>query len=198
MYDADVRVAVGSGNPAKRRAVERVLPAATVEAIPVESGVPEQPRGRADTVRGAVTRARRALAAGAYDYGIGVEGGVATAVDGIAADGTTADGTADDGAPASGGRDPDRLYLVMWAAVTDGDRTGRGGGPTFELPDRVARRVRDGEELGPVMDDVLGTEGVAREQGAAGVFTGGRLARDEALAAAVTAACGPFVCDLYD
>ena len=100
-----MRVGVGSGNPVKRRAVEAVLDAgedafgegATVEAVPVDSGVSEQPRGHRETVAGAETRARNALAAGAYDLGVGIEGGVA------------------DVAAAPG------LFLVMWAAVADGD-----------------------------------------------------------------------------
>nr|WP_259372649.1 inosine/xanthosine triphosphatase [Halostella salina] len=55
-------VGVGSGNPVKVAATERVLAGrgASVEAVPVDSGVSEQPRGRAETVTGAETRARRA------------------------------------------------------------------------------------------------------------------------------------------
>lgn len=172
-------VCVGSGNPVKRRAVESVLggeegfaEGAVVEAIPVESGVSEQPTSHAETVAGAETRARNALEAG-YDLGVGIEGGVATF----------------DGAPG--------LYLVMWAAATDGDRLERGAGPAIRLPERIAERVRAGEELGPVMDDVLDEEGVARGRGAAGAFTGGRVSRREALATAVAGALGSFATDLY-
>jgi inosine/xanthosine triphosphatase len=168
-----LHVGVGSGNPVKRRAVARVLTTATVETVPVESGVSEQPRGHAETVAGAENRARRALASGAYDYGVGIEGGVAEF----------------EGA--------DGLFLVMWAAATDGTQVGRAGGPSLELPGRVASRVRAGEELGPVMDDILGTDDVARKAGAAGAFTRGRLPRADALADAVAGAFAPFSCDLY-
>jgi inosine/xanthosine triphosphatase len=169
----EVRVGVGSGNPVKRRAVASVLGTATVETVQVDSGVAEQPRGHAETVAGAENRARRALAAAAFDYGVGIEGGVAEF-----------DGT-------------DGLFLVMWAAATDGTRTGRAAGPSLELPARIASRVRAGEELGPVMDDVLGTDDVARKEGAAGAFTRGRLPRADALADAVAGAFAPFSCDLY-
>jgi len=47
------------------------------------------------------------------------------------------------------------------------------------------------------MDDRLRTDGVATRGGAAGALTGGRVDRDEALAAAVCGALGPFVSDLY-
>ena len=168
-------VGVGSENPVKRRTVVAALerPDATVKAVAVDSGVSEQPTGRAETVAGAETRAERALAAGGYDLGVGIEGGVADV----------------DAAPG--------LYLVMWAAVTDGDRLERGAGPAVRLPAAVADRVRGGEELGPVMDDRLDESGVARGRGAVGVLTGGRIDRTEALSAAVAGALGPFVTDLY-
>jgi inosine/xanthosine triphosphatase len=166
-----VHVAVGSGNPVKRDAVQRALPAATVEAIPVDSGVSEQPWGDDETVEGARNRARRALGPD-YDLGVGLEGGVA----------------ARDGG----------LFLVMWAAATDGDRTEVGGGPRLRLPEDVAGRLHDGAELGPVMDDLLDTSGVAENRGAAGVLTGGTTDRTEALRTAVAGALGPFVTEHFE
>jgi non-canonical (house-cleaning) NTP pyrophosphatase len=65
------------------------------------------------------------------------------------------------------------------------------------LPDRIADRVRAGEELGPVMDEVLGEDDVARNQGAAGALTAGSIDREEALASAVAGALGPFVTGHY-
>lgn len=182
-----MRIAVGSGNPVKRDATERVLSDAKIVAEPVPSGVPEQPIGRAETRRGARNRAERALRSGSYDLGVGLEGGVAAVDD---ADGDPA------GEPSSP-TDADDLYLIMWGAVTDGDRRGVGGGPSYPLPDSIAGRIRGGEELGPVMDDVLGESGVAESQGAAGALTDGRTTRTDALAAAVAAAAGPFLTDLY-
>ncbi|WP_224332557.1 DUF84 family protein [Haloprofundus halobius] len=168
-----MRIAVGSENPVKRAAVEAVARDATVEAVAVSSGVSEQPRGHAKTIAGAETRAWHALDAGEYDYAVGLEGGVASF-----------DGAED-------------LYLVMWAAVTDGVRVGRGSGPSVRLPSRIAARIRGGEELGPVMDDVLDTTGIASGEGAAGVLTGGRIDRETALSTAVAGALGPFVSELY-
>ncbi|PSQ55891.1 DUF84 domain-containing protein [Halobacteriales archaeon SW_8_68_21] len=185
-----LRVGVGSGNPVKRRAVELTLGSATdadlpadpsgvaIESVPVDSGVSEQPTGHAETVAGAENRAAAVLEVDAgspsgYDLGVGIEGGVAEF------DGTN-------------GR-----YLTMWAAVTDGDRVGRAAGPSLALPTDVAARVDDGEELGPMMDDRLGADGVATRGGAAGALTAGRVDRAEALAAAVSGAIGPFVSDLY-
>jgi inosine/xanthosine triphosphatase len=172
-----MRIAVGSGNPVKRRAVESAvastLKEADVVAESVDSGVSEQPRGQAETIAGAETRAANALGTGEYDLGVGLEGGVAE----------------------FGGADG--LFLIMWGAVTDGEEFGYGAGPSFRLPESIGERVVAGEELGPVMDDVLGEEDVAKNQGAAGALSAGVVDRDDALGAAVAAAMGPFVSGQY-
>ena len=173
-----MRVGVGSTNPVKLSAAESALSGVAespvVEPVAVESGVSEQPVGERETALGAANRARNVLDSGEFDLGIGLEGGVAEVE---AADG---------------------LFLIMWAAATDGDRLGRGAGPRLRLPDAIATRVRDGEELGPVMDDVLGVENVAEKRGAAGALTGGIVDRESALAQAVAGALGPFVTDRYE
>ena len=167
-------VGVGSGNPVKVAAVEDALGGrfdARVESAPVESGVSEQPFGEEETIEGAENRARQAVCSG--DLGVGLEGGVADVA-----------GT-------------DGLYLIMWAAVTDGETMGHGAGPRIQLPESVARRIRDGEELGPVMDDLLGEDDVAKNQGAAGALTDGIIDRQEALEHAVAGALAPFVTEFY-
>ncbi len=171
-----MRIGVGSGNPVKVAAVEQALGGrfdASVESIPVESGVAEQPFGEGETIEGAENRARRVVRSEEYGLGIGLEGGVADVP-----------GT-------------DGLYLIMWAAVTDGETMGHGAGPRLQLPESVACRIRDGEELGPVMDDLLGEDDVAKKQGAAGALTDGIIDRQEALEHAVAGALAPFVTDYY-
>lgn len=172
-----MNVGVGSRNPVKISAVETALSdlaGVRVEGVAVESGVPEQPWGRAETIDGAETRARRALNVETHDLGVGIEGGVAD-VDAVSG-----------------------LSLIMWAAVTDGDRLVRGGGPTLPLPKRIGGRLKDGEELGPILDDELGRANVAKQEGAAGVLTGNTISRESALVHAVAGALGPFVTDEYD
>lgn len=172
-----MNVAVGSTNPVKIDAVERTVERfdPTVTAVAVDSGVPEQPWSIAETVAGAENRARRALEAvdGDVEYGVGLEGGVARL----------------EGVPG--------VSLIMWAAVTDGDLIGRGSGPTIRLPRSVADRLVDGAELGPVMDDLLGTTNVAETTGAVGVFTDGLTDRAAALGEAVACAYAPFLTDHY-
>lgn len=169
-------VAVGSTNPVKQRAVERVLEefAGSVVAVAVDSGVSEQPSSVEETVAGARNRSRRALAATDADYGAGLEGGV----------------TRFEYVPG--------VRLIMWACVTDGDRLEVASGPSLRLPDAVGARLEAGEELGPVMDDRLGTDNIAEAAGAAGVLTSGLTSRTQALAEAVACALGPFVTTQYE
>ena len=171
-----MHVAVGSTNPVKAAATRAALSnagvEATVTAVAVDSGVSEQPRDVAETARGARTRADRASETG--DLGVGIEGGV------------TEDA------------EIDGLVLVMYTAATDGRRTELAAGPRLRLPEAIADRVRAGEELGPVMDDTLGTEGIKERAGAAGALTGGATDRETALATAVAGALGPFLTDRYD
>lgn len=181
-------VAVGSTNPVKRVAVHRALDRfePTVRAVRVDPGVPPQPRSLEETIDGAETRASRAFETAGFEkrrrgesivsssVGVGIEGGVARL----------------DSTPG--------LYLIMWAAVTDGVRMERGGGPSLRLPDWVASRLDDGAELGPVIDDFLGTENVAENEGAAGVLTVGLTDRTSALETAVSCAVGPFLSSHYE
>lgn len=171
-----MRVGVGSTNPVKRSATIRAMSdvATAIESVDVDSGVSEQPWGERETIEGANTRANRARMDDDFELGVGIEGGVAR-IDGA-----------------------DGLFLVMWAAVTNGTTTGLGSGPRLRLPTSVADRLDDGAELGPVMDEVLGTEGVARRQGAAGVLTDGIVTREDALFQAVAGGFGQFVSEHYD
>lgn len=181
-----MRVAVGSANPVKLAATEAafdVMIGATVESVAVDPGVPEQPVGHEETILGATNRARRALEAGAYDLGVGIEGGVAEFP--APEDGERTDAAADG------------LFLVMWAAVADGRRVELGAGPAIRLPETVAERVRNDGELGPVMDEFFDLENVKENEGAAGVLTGGLVDRQRALETALAGALGPFVTDHY-
>ena len=172
-----MHVAVGSTNTVKRAAVEHTFERfdPTVETVGVDSGVSEQPRSITETITGAENRATRALSRSeSASYGVGLEGGVAHV----------------DGVPG--------LSLVMWAAVTDGERIGRGGGPSLQLPTDVATRLEAGEELGPVMDDVCARANVAENEGAAGVLTTGLTSRQAALETALACACGPLFSSYYE
>jgi len=169
-------VQVGSLNPAKVTPVRDVFaaywPQAVVEGVAVPSGVPDQPLGEAQTRQGAVNRARGALAhAGAANaWGVGLEGGVI--LDG------------QDG----------RLFGVVAVAHARAGRVEVEVSRTADLrlPPRVAARVRAGEELGPVMDDLLGLRDIKRGVGSVGVLTAGLLTRADVWRQAVVLALTPL------
>jgi inosine/xanthosine triphosphatase len=175
------QIVVGSTNPVKvsavRAVVGRVAPGAMVSGVAVPSGVPDQPWGDAQTIEGALTRARlalgHALAHGGVSadaaLGVGVEGGVVEEADGS-------------------------LRTCAWAAIVDsGGRTGVGGSLAMPLPPRVAALIRDGAELGHAMDAVSRGVDTKRGPGAVGILTGGLMDRQRAYEPLVVYALSRFV-----
>lgn len=170
--------AVGSMNPAKleavRLALARLAPACRIEPVAVTSRVATQPVGDDETRRGALERARAARDAIRADLGFGLEGGVHFA--------------------------GDEVWLISWVAAVDGrGRTGFASGLRMPLPPRLGRRLRDGAELGDLIDELFGVRESKRESGAIGLLTGGSVSRSEAFADLVAMACVPLLRpDLYD
>lgn len=167
------RVIVGSTNPVKiaavRAVVARLAPEATVQGLAVESGVPAQPFGDAETQAGARQRARAALAMGQGTLGVGLEGGVVELPDGS-------------------------MRSCAWAVVVDPDgREGVGGSLAMPLPAVVAARIRAGEELGHAMDAVANTVGTKHGRGAVGILTAGLIDRQGAYEPLVTYALAPWL-----
>ena len=167
-----MRVAVGSRNPVKITAVqstfEKVWPRAEIVSASVPSGVSNMPMRDEECIRGARNRAdvvREWLDA---DFGVGLEGGVHP--------------------------DPVGLLLVGWVVIVDRNgREGVGGTARLPLPAAIAKQVLDGQELGPLMDELLGEENVKQKGGAVGALTAGLVPRSETFAVAVAYALAPFV-----
>ncbi|MBP1911637.1 inosine/xanthosine triphosphatase [Thermococcus stetteri] len=169
-----MKVAVGSTNPAKVKAVREVFQGiyGDVEVVPIEvdSGVPDQPMGLEETVKGAINRARQALEKTGADFGVGIEAGLYSVPETITG------------------------YMdVQFCAVVD--REGRitlGHGPGFEYPPGVIKRVfGEGVEVGIAMGELVNDPGLKRKIGAIGVLTHGRLVRKELNKLAVLMALVP-------
>lgn len=166
-------VAVGSGNPVKGAAVRAVLsriaPRATVEVVSAASGVPDQPFGDDETIRGALSRARASRDEVDADFGFGIEGGVVEVADGT-------------------------LRTCAWAAVVSRDgRQSVGGSLAMPLPASVARLIRSGMELGHAMDELTGQRETKHGSGAVGILTGGLVDRQRAYEVLVAYAIVPFL-----
>ncbi len=171
-----MKVLVGSRNPVKIGAVwdvfAKYFPNLEVEGMEVLSGVPAQPVGD-DTFRGAQNRAfalvdltRRQGQADAYC--VGLEGGIAQLAG--------------------------RWYAfgAICIATPDG-RCASGVSPMFELAPALLEPLRQGEELGHVIDRLSGDHNTKQKGGAIAYLTHGRIGRRELYAQGVVMALVPFL-----
>ena len=148
-----------------------LAPHVDVVGVHAVSGVPDQPWGDEETIRGARTRAMAAREATDADVGIGIEGGVV-----------------DEG---------DVVRTCAWAvAVHRSGIEGVGGSLSLALPREVALLVRSGTELGLAMDAFAGTHNVKQGVGAVGVLTGGLVTRQAAYEHLVAYALAPLLAKL--
>lgn len=167
-----MKIAVGSTNPVKvtavRQTISRIWPKAEIIPVAVSSGVSEMPMTDEETRTGARNRALAARDVLDADFGVGLEGGVQP--------------------------EPFGLTLHGWVVVVTRDgRTGIGGGGRLPLPEHIAQKVLAGQELGHVMDEVLGDHNTKQKGGAVGALTNGLVLRGETFALAVAYAFSPFV-----
>lgn len=165
-------IAIGTKNKAKTAAVENVMKLYVKDAqfihLDVESGVSAQPMSNEETRRGAINRAVQARLASNAPFAFGLEGGVEL-VDGM-------------------------LYCCNWGAVACADGTIlSSGGAQFALPQEVAQKVLQGQELGPVMDDFIRKSNTRQYEGAIGIFTNGLVHRKEMFEQIVTLLAGQLM-----
>jgi inosine/xanthosine triphosphatase len=150
-----MKIIIGSNNPAKIEAVKSAFQGEyQFVSIDVPSGVNEQPFSDEETIKGAINRAENALTFGLGDIGIGLEGGVQVTSYG--------------------------LFLCNWGALKlKGHPPILAGGARIPLPEEIAKRLRGGEELGPVMDSFANKQNLRKKEGAVGVLTNGKIDRVE-------------------
>lgn len=165
-----MRIAVASANPVKVRSVElglAVLGDVTVISRPTESGVPDQPRGDAQTRQGAVNRAISAYSDD-VDLSVGIEGGV--------------------------DHDASGFVTFAWIVIYDGERiAGSSRTASFVLPKAVETLVDEGVELGYAMDAIFSSTNSKQGEGAAGLLTNGAISRTDLYVPAITFAAIPLL-----
>jgi inosine/xanthosine triphosphatase len=131
-------VRVGSVNEPKLAAVRSAIgayaPDAKIEGIAVASGVPEQPVGFEEIIRGARNRAAGAVSESPCDLGIGIEDGLVPLP--------------------TGGSEGEGVHLnIGCVAITDGKRTSIGFSSAFGYPPECSNpAVRDREPIGAAFD----------------------------------------------
>lgn len=139
-----------------------------IDAVNVESGVPDQPIGSEETRQGARQRVENArLACPDGDFWVAIEAGI----------------------------DEDSTF--SWVVIKDKNQVGEARSATLPLPASILERVLAGEELGPVMSQWSGISEIGRKEGAIGVFTAGHLTRSSVYHQAVVLALSPFHNAIY-
>lgn len=148
-----MNLAVGTKNQAKVQAAENCWTFGEVKGFKTVSGVNDQPFGHEETKQGAINRAVNAASFFPEAAGIGLEGGVAEMSDG--------------------------LYICNWGAlVVPGFKEPfTASGASFRLPEELAERLREGHELGPLMEAFSRQKNIRQNDGAVGFFTNGRITR---------------------
>jgi inosine/xanthosine triphosphatase len=166
-----VTIFVGSTNPVKVNAVttaaSETWPEVMVHSIDVPSGINDQPIGDQETSQGARNRAQAALEDGITQLqsdrpdsqppntlGVGLEGGVFHHQGG--------------------------LWSTVWVAVTDTQgNIFEANGARFKVPDLIADLIKEGKEMGPVVERLVGEADVRSKQGMIGVITNNFVDRTE-------------------
>lgn len=153
-----MKIAIGSNNPVKINAVKSVLkplfPKAGFIHLNVKSKVKNQPLSIKETKLGAKNRAYSALKTTQADLAVGLEGGVFE-ID-------------------------KEMYNIAWCALIDKKGTcSFGGGMCFLVPDFLARQIRQGGEMGPLMAQLTGIKDIKKKGGAISVLTKGLTNRTQ-------------------
>jgi inosine/xanthosine triphosphatase len=165
-----VKVGVATLNPLKISAVKAAFGSffgeVDVYSFKPRSTLPKQPLDE-QIPSGAIARAREAIELG-YNYGVGIEGGLVHIGGGA--------------------------YLTGFSAAISSNGEMHGAwGLAWECPPGIRERVERGEELGTIMDELLGRTGVKEQEGAIGVLSKNKIDRLRVTTDSVIAALVPFV-----
>ncbi len=153
-----MKIGIGTTNQAKSAAVRvewaKHFEGSTFQEYKVSSDISEQPIGDSETLTGAKNRALNVFINKDVDIAFGLEGGVKE-LGGV-------------------------MYICNWGVLaTKEDQVFIAGGAQIPLPEEVSQAIRNGGELGPIMDNYTKREGIRYKEGAIGVFTHGLVTRSD-------------------
>jgi len=166
-----MKIAIGSTNPVKIKAVKQVLrplyPQAKFVNLKIDSQVKPQPLSIKETQLGALNRAKTSLKQAQADMAVGLEGGVFEI--------------------------NQQMYNFAWAAIVDKiNQTSFAGGMCFPIPPSITKQIKQGGELGPLMDKLTGKTDIRKKGGAVAVFTDNLTTRQEEYMSLVKMALAKF------
>ncbi len=168
-----LRIIIASRNPVKIQAAKEAFEElfgqeVLAKGVSVPSGISDQPLTNEETLAGACNRATNARTAFPRgDYWVGLEGGV-----------HLSKGEAE---------------AFGWAVVLSADQSGKARSASFCLPEIIAKRLQDGEELGPINDELFHQHNSKQKGGAVGILTNNVLQRTMLYRQAIILALIPFV-----
>ena len=176
-----MKIAIGTLNKAKNEAVQNVIrkvwPQAQYFSTKTSSNIKEQPLTDEEGIEGAINRANHALQLiPEADYGIGLEGTVDTNKYG--------------------------MFLSGWVAIIDREgKTSIGCSGKVLMPDYLASRLIQGEELGLIVQEYLNDTNneVRHSSGTNGLLTNNLYTRVREFEDATLCALAKFVSpEIYD
>ena len=171
-----MKILVASQNPSKINAVtmafQEVFPETSIqiEAVSVDSEVPDQPMGSNETLLGAQNRVNNARnAKDGFDFYIGLEGGIVQHKDGT-------------------------LEAMAWMVVLDKNcKMGKARTAGFFLSPQTAKYIHEGYELGRADELVFGVENSKQKMGSSGLLTQNIITRQRFYRDAIILALIPFI-----
>jgi len=169
-----MKVAVGSTNPVKINAVktafEKVFPKRKwiVEGVKVSSGVSDQPMSDLESIKGARTRAKKAMKELNADYGVGLEGGLQKV--------------------------GSNWFDSGWMVIVDRNGIeGIGSSIRMHSPMKMMKLIKQGKELGDV-DDILFSKSNSKQgEGHFGLMSKNTVTRTSAYVDGVISALVRFI-----
>ncbi|MFT2089681.1 inosine/xanthosine triphosphatase [Paraglaciecola sp. 2405UD69-4] len=168
-----IKIVVGSTNPVKinavKKAMVKVLATNSIECVGISapSGVAEQPMSCDETLEGAINRVKYCQQDIQADYYVAIEGGVHEFEYGPA--------------------------TFAYVVIANHERQSVGRSSNLPLPPKVYQALKNGEELGHVMDRLFATDNVKQKEGAIGLLTNKLATRESVYTLATTLAMAPFI-----
>jgi non-canonical (house-cleaning) NTP pyrophosphatase len=90
------------------------------------------------------------------------------------------------------------MYIFSWVAVVSKNgRRSFGSTGWLPLPEIIAREIRKGGELGPVMDKIYQDSDIKKKGGAVGMYTNNLITRTNFFETAVILAMSKFIHESY-
>jgi inosine/xanthosine triphosphatase len=127
---------------ATKNVLRKIFDKIKITSKEVDSGVPSQPFGINETIKGDINRAKNAYI-NACDLSVGIESGLMETPNSLTG------------------------YIdLQWCAIFDGNKITLGVSSGFEYPPPVIEEVLKGNEVGEVMDKLTKIKNLGEKQGA--------------------------------